>query len=263
MQGRLSIPMNNRIQSFPWKNWKEEFKILNENKFKYMEWTIDIYKFYKNPIFTDFKKILQLKKKYKINIYSITCDCFMERPFWKKKNKEYQIHFQDLIKAANRIGIKYVVIPLVDNGSIKSFREEKNLIEILNKNLNLFKKYNIKVLFEIDYDPSNVLRFIKMLDKKYFGINYDTGNSASLGYDIAEELTTYGKYIKNIHLKDRILGGTTVRLGNGNANFNIFFQIIKKIKYKGILIFQTARAKKFKKDVEEILINKKFIEKFL
>ena len=32
MQGRLVPPEQNKIQSFPWKNWDKEFKIANEIK---------------------------------------------------------------------------------------------------------------------------------------------------------------------------------------------------------------------------------------
>ena len=187
----------------------------------------------------------------------------MEKPFWRKKNEKYETYFQNLVKAAKQIGIKYIIIPLVDNGSIRNSQEEKRLFFLLKKNLLHIKKNKVQILFEVDFNPPKVLKFIKKLDQIFFGINYDTGNSASLGYDLVQEFSMYGKYIKNIHLKDRILNGSSVRLGKGDANFKILFQQITKIKYKGVLIFQTARAKKFKKDLEEILKNRSYIKKFL
>jgi len=48
---------------------------------------------------------------------------------------------------------------------------------------------------------------------KYFGINYDVANSASLGFEIDSEFKNYGKYIYNIHIKDRLKNGKSVRLG--------------------------------------------------
>ena len=75
-----------------------------------------------------------------------------------------------------------------------------------------------------------------------FGINYDTGNSASLGYDCSEEIRFYGKQILNVHIKDRKLYGSTVPLGYGNTNFNKIFQELNKISYRGNFILQTARA---------------------
>ena len=62
-------------------------------------------------------------------------------------------------------------------------------------------------------------KFIENFDKRLFGINYDSGNSASLGYNIDDEFKIYGKYIKNIHIKDRLYKGKTIRLGEGNVNF--------------------------------------------
>ena len=83
-----------------------------------------------------------------------------------------------------------------------------------------------------------------------------------MSYDIDKEFQVYGKYIKNIHIKDRLKRGKTVRLGSGNVNFNKFFKLIKKINYKGALIMQTARAIKKGDDFNELKTNLRFIKKF-
>ena len=70
------------------------------------------------------------------------------------------------------------------------------------------------------------------------GINYDTGNSAGLNYDLDDEIK-YFKYVKNIHIKDRILNGKTGRLGEGNCAYKKVFKVIKG-KYKGNFILQTS-----------------------
>ena len=57
--------------------------------------------------------------------------------------------------------------------------------------------------------------------------------SASLGYDIDEEIGSYKK-ISDIHIKDRVLNGGPVILGSGNVNFNIFFlKTLKLLSLKG------------------------------
>jgi sugar phosphate isomerase/epimerase len=98
---------------------------------------------------------------------------------------------------------------------------------------------------------------MKKFKTKKVGINYDTGNSAGLNYDFIDEIK-YFKYVKNIHIKDRILNGKTIRLGKGNWDYKKFFKLIKN-KYKGNFILQTARSKN-NKHVEEIIINKNFFE---
>ena len=72
-------------------------------------------------------------------------------------------------------------------------------------------------------------------------LNYDMGNSASLGYDPKEEIDILSKYIVNVHIKDRKLAGDTVPLGKGSVDFNSVLQNLKKINYKGDLILKYAR----------------------
>ena len=64
MQGRLSKPVKNLIQAFPWEDWEKEFKIANEISVNLMEWTLDDYKFFENPIMNNIgrKKIKDLRK---------------------------------------------------------------------------------------------------------------------------------------------------------------------------------------------------------
>jgi len=75
-----------------------------------------------------------------------------------------------------------------------------------------------------------------------FGINYDIGNSASMGYDPTEEFLAYGSRVFNVHVKDRSLGGATVPLGLGVAQFDLVFERLSRSKYEGNFILQTARA---------------------
>jgi hexulose-6-phosphate isomerase len=75
-----------------------------------------------------------------------------------------------------------------------------------------------------------------------FGINYDSGNSAALGYDSAEEISAYAARILNVHVKDRLFGGTTVPLGTGAADLAKTIRLIELSGYRGQYILQTARA---------------------
>ena len=84
-------------------------------------------------------------------------------------------------------------------------------------------------------------RLIDRFPRDSFGINYDIGNSASLGFDPAEEFAAYGTRIINVHVKDRHLGGNTVGLGDGDANFDAVFAGLANLRYSGNLILQTAR----------------------
>ena len=259
MQGRLVNSLYDKIQCFPQKNWIKELELAKKNNFSIMEWTINSINLKKNPLFNgNIKKIIFYKKKFKIKIPSITCDYFMEKAFFKFKKKERKKIINTifkLIRNSEKLKVKYFVIPLVDNSSIKSPQQEKMVIQLVKKILIKFKK--IKILFETDYYPSKVLNFIKKFKSNRVGINYDSGNSANLGYNYKEELK-YFKYVKNFHIKDRRYKGKTVRLGQGNTNLREILRYMKKIKYKNNFILQTARSKK-KQHEKELNINRNYI----
>jgi sugar phosphate isomerase/epimerase len=262
MQGRLvNSEKKNAIQYFPSKNWSKEFKIGNKIDLKIIEWTINKENIKKNPLYNGklnfLKKII---KKFEMKVPSVTCDYFMQNPFFKKKNlknkKKILNILKKIIENGNKIGIKYYIFPLVDNSSVQSIAEENYLIREIKKILPFLRK-NSKILFETDLRPDKVVNFIKKFRSSKIGINYDTGNSANLNYDFSDEIK-YLRFIKNIHIKDREFGGNTVRLGEGNWNYKKFFKLIKR-KYNGNFILQTARSK-CNNHIKEILINKFFFK---
>ena len=253
MQGRLSKRIDNKVQAFPKENWRLEFEKAKKLGLKSIEWTLDSSYLQKNPIFTQIgqETIKKLSKKYSIKVDSITCDYFMEKPFWKIKKNEFVINYlKKILNSCKILNIKFLVIPLVDKGSIKNFKERKNLLKICKTIIKYLRKSNVKIIFESDFPPEKLKKFIFQFDKRYFGINYDVGNSAGLNYDIDKEFKCYGSYICNVHIKERYKNGVSIKLGQGNANFYKLFENLKKIKFKRNLILQTARSKKNRHMIE-------------
>jgi len=261
MQGRLvDSEKKNLLQYFPAKQWKKEIILAEKIGFKIFEWTINYENIKKNHLynFNKNKELLKFLAYHSICIPSVTCDFFMQKPFFKsKKFKSTLADLMRVIELSKNVGSKFIILPLVDNSSISNVQQEGTLVKELKK-VSKFLNNDQKILFEIDYPPNKIIPFIKKFNKK-FGINYDTGNSASLGYDFNEE-KKYFKFVHNVHIKDRIYRGQSVRLGKGDFSFKEFFVHLKKINYKGNLILQTARSKKH---INEIILNKNFIENFL
>ena len=267
MQGRLVDMVNEQIQAFPWRDWEKEINLAYENNLNLMEWTLDSENLYENPIMNKEgkEKIIKLIKNKIISIKSLTGDCFMQNPFWKSsgiEREKLQTKFIDICKNSSDIGIEFIVIPLVDNGSLENQFQAEILFNFLIKYSKFFRLNNLKIVFESDLNPFHLKSFINQYPIDIFGINYDIGNSASLGYSPKKEFEIYGKRIFNVHIKDRLFKGTTVNLGDGDANFNMVFKNLKKINYKGNLILQTARSKEGN-HVETILIYKKFIKNLI
>lgn len=247
MQGRLCDRVDGKIQAFPWQDWEQEFPVAKQIDIKLMEWTLDQDNLYENPLMTETgrAKIKALSNEYQVAIDSLTGDCFMQAPFFKADDATRGSLLEDLseiIKACADVGIKYVLIPLVDNGSIQTLEQQESLIEgLLPLSQRLIDK-KMKIVFESDFPPEKLASFIALFPEDAFGINYDIGNSAALGYSPEKEIYAYGHRIDNVHIKDRVLHGTTVPLGTGNANFPAVFEALKKSQYSGNFILQTARA---------------------
>ena len=244
MQGRLSPIIDGRIQSFPWNYWEDEFLLAEKIGVHLMEWTIDSKELERNPIYLNEgrERIAGLSRSRKVSIPSVTSDYFMENPPWvSKSNDVNQIH-RNTLAGMQIIGSKVLVIPLVDNSSILNDEKELQFLEFITNMQSSLREHEIKIAIESDFEPKKLSNFISKFDPELVGINYDIGNSASLGFNSSQELSLYGDRVINVHVKDRILGGTTVPLGAGHADLPGTVQLLEQIGYKGNYILQTARA---------------------
>lgn len=248
MQGRLSPIVDGKIQAFPWDHWQAEFALAAQLGFDTMEWTIECPHLYANPLLLPVgrERIHQLCLQYGVTIPSLTGDCFMQFPFWKVEHRKTRLHLLDdmyaVLDASAELGIKLIVVPLVDNGCLGNEAQIAHLFDGLKAMEGLLRRANLQIAFESDFPPQKLKQWIDQLDSQIFGINYDSGNSAALGYDPGEELAAYGDRILNVHIKDRLLGGTTVPLGTGNADLPRLCQLFLDMNYSGKYILQTARA---------------------
>ena len=239
MQGRLSEPEGDLIQSFPSASWQSEFPKAERLGLRYIEWTIDHSNFWSNPIFVCEEEIRALNEAENgVRVQSITCDFVMHRG---QLDSEMLFSLSWLMRFGSHLGISLYVVPLVDQTSvpIDSVHDVKDLFLKIDA---LARQLDVKVLFESDLSPENLSAFIEELPEDTFGINYDSGNSASLGYHPSDEFDLYGHRIKNIHIKDRMFGGETVRLGLGDVDFGSLFSSINRVGYNGALILQAARV---------------------
>ncbi len=247
MQGRLSPIVDGKIQAFPWDHWREEFPVAEQCGFSIMEWTMDQDRLDHNPLMTEDGRheIRRLADRHGIRIPTLTGDCFMQAPFHKTAGAEREALidcFSRVVAACGDLGVGCIVLPLVDDSALEDRAQEEDLAEGLARLLPGLERHKVRIIFESDFPAAHLADFVAALPAEHFGINYDIGNSASLGFDPGEEIAAYGERIENVHVKDRILGGTTVPLGEGDADFPTVFEALKRQGYQGLFVLQTARA---------------------
>ena len=200
LQGRLvDSERKGFIQYFPSNTWTKELKIANENKIKFIEWVVSYENIKLNPLF--YKSGTNIVKKYikrfKVKIRSADLQFFVKKPFYKASGKEYYKRLnllKNVIINSQKIGIKFIILPVLEKASIKNAKEEKIFI---NEVLKLKKYLNKKsyILLESDYSPKKFLNLMKKINSNKIGINYDTGNSAAQGYNFSNEKIPFSTFI--------------------------------------------------------------------
>src|SRR3989338_4271443 len=169
MQGRLSSKVDGKIQAFPWLSWEQEFAIASQYEFQLMEWTLDYEKLYENPLMTQLgrKRILQLCSDYGVLVQSLTGDCFMQAPFYKNQDLLIQDKLLEdakrIIEACNEMAIRYIVMPLVDSGSLEYDEQEMALLTGLEQLKPVLQKGQCRIIFESDYTPQELRRLLRCI----------------------------------------------------------------------------------------------------
>jgi L-ribulose-5-phosphate 3-epimerase len=246
MQGRLLPKFQGRYQAHPIDYWQDEFVIAQQIGLDCIEFILDYNDVDQNPLMhkSGVEEIKVLAKATGVEVYTICADYFMEAPL-HNKDQNISIHSQEilirLINSAADLNVKDIVIPCVDQSSLDTPATTERFIKLLKPVLKLAEKKNINLSLETDLAPKPFLELLNRLSSERVTVNYDIGNSAALGYDPKEELNYYGDRITDIHIKDRLLNGGPVKLGKGNANFEMFFHALKEFDYKGPFIMQAYR----------------------
>jgi hexulose-6-phosphate isomerase len=247
MQGRLVPPTDNRIQCFPRLNWEDEFELGAKAGIDCIEWIYDLYGSDVNPIATDagIGKMKALTLKTGIRVLSICLDYFMERPLVRATDGELneRLSLIDwLLGCGHSLGVNRVVVPFVDASRIDTEAEFESVIGTLQRILLMAEKIGIEIHLETSLQPARFASLLGRLPHPMLKVNYDSGNSSSLGYKPNDEFAAYGKRVGSVHIKDRLLGGITVPIGTGNADFPALAKCLKMVDYSGDFILQEARG---------------------
>jgi len=246
MQGRLLPATDGRIQCFPRENWSDEFALAARAHLDSIEWIYDEYGADINPLATDegIESILASVDAHGVRVTSVCADYFMERPLVRATGSELEERVEVLLwllERCRRLGVTRIVLPFVDASRIDTAGELTQAISILGQVSGGAEELGIELHIETSLAPDSLAGFLSRLPSEVIKVNYDSGNSASLGYDPREEFSTYGTRIGSVHIKDRVLRGGTVPLGSGDADLPAVFECLRDLNYNGDLIMQVAR----------------------
>jgi hexulose-6-phosphate isomerase len=245
MQGRLSPPVGDAIQAFPAACWRDEFAAARQAGLSHIEWIFDCEDL-DNPVAgpSGVAEMQSLSARSGVKVASLCADYFMTHPLLRGSEQERTARAEKLAWLVGRCGaanIGHVVLPFVDRSKIETPAERDHLLRLLRSLSPVLSQHGVELHLETSLPPEPFAALLRDLDCPLVKINYDLGNSASLGFDLAEEFAAYGPRIGSIHLKDRVKGGTTVPLGRGDVDFPAFFRLVDEIEYQGDFVLQVAR----------------------
>ena len=240
MQGRLLPPQEGKLQCFPRSGWEREFDLAAEVPLDYIEWIFDTHGLEINPLRSkDGVADLQARvARTGVKIKSVCADYFMDFPL--ARCAESLSVLWDLLDHCKVLGVTRVVLPFVDNSAITP-EEFDNVTDILKRAADRASRLGVELHLETSLHPGRFAELLSDLPTSTVKVNYDSGNSASLGYAPEEEFACIGPRIGSVHIKDRILNGGTVPLGSGNADFDAVFNQLRNIEYEGDFTLQVAR----------------------
>jgi sugar phosphate isomerase/epimerase len=246
MQGRLVPKYQGRYQAFPIGYWKDEFVVAQECGLNLIEFILDFNDADENPLLKEggVEEIKSIIKKTSVSVQTICADYFMEAPLHSINNvtaqKSRKVMLR-LLDAAKSLGVTDIVVPCVDQSTLDGQGATDRFVENLIPMVEIAEKYDINLSLETDLAPQAFVELLDRFNSSRVTVNYDIGNSAALGFDSDEELATYGDRITDIHIKDRMLAGGPVILGEGNADFTKFFSKLEEFDYQGPFILQAYR----------------------
>jgi len=248
MQGRLVPPSDGRIQCFPRDDWADEFPRAAAAGLDCIEWIYDEHGADVNPLATDggIDAVRALADEHGVRVASVCADYFMDQPLVRATPAELARRAEALdwlLGRCDRLGATRVVVPFVDASRIDTAAELDEAAGALRRALPVAEKSGIELHLESSLEPERLAGLIAALDHPLLKVNYDSGNSSSLGYHPRDEFAAYGPLVGSVHVKDRVFEGTTVPLGSGDADLPALFDCLRKVGYDGDVVLQVARGR--------------------
>lgn len=246
MQGRLLPPFEGRFQAFPAAGWRQEFAAAKRAGLSSIEWIYEVPHEADNPLGNDkgIAEMLALSETSNVSVGSLCADYYMDRRLVvdAEPQSEQFNHLKWLLQRADKLALRYIVLPFVDRSSLRSGNDIAALTDALTRLLPDAKRTGVELHLETDLPPDDFAALLSAINHPLLKANYDIGNSASLGFNQEEELRKLAPWLGSVHVKDRVLGGGTVPLGTGNADLPGCFRALSAAGYARLYILQAARG---------------------
>lgn len=238
VQGRLIQSPPGMLQWFPQDFWEHELFLAGSLGFSYVELIAERQHNPANPLWTDagLARILALCERIGLECYSFCNDFIIEHDLRGAVEQSCQ-----LLRQGARLGMKKLVFPLFERSelTVDNWPDYQGaLIEVAD----CAARQEILLCLETNLPAGQLVEFLDRCDHGALRVVFDTGNRATLGHDLPEEIRQLTDYLEHIHLKDKNKSAENVHLGTGLVEFDKTFSALAGVGYQGGYTFETTRG---------------------
>lgn len=262
LQGRLSPRPPHRLQAFPWGSWQREFATARAAGFGAIEWLFEAERAFENPLWTaeGRDEIRRIVAETGVEVRSVCADYVMVHRL-AGDGPAVRAHalgvLVELVEHAAAVGARRILVPLLETSAIDSPELEDEAVACLRRARLAAEHHDVVLALEMDVRGDRYAAIVERVGSTHARAYYDTGNSAARGFAIDEDVVPLLPFLEAVHVKDRVLGGSSCPLGRGAARFGPFFQTLLREGWTGDLVLQSWFGDDWHCDA---LRNKNFVE---
>jgi L-ribulose-5-phosphate 3-epimerase len=243
MQGRLSPRPSNRLQAFPHQTWPEELAQAKRLGFSYLEWIYEAERAEENPIVSSAGRasIRACARASGLPVGSVCADYFMVHRLAggsATSRAEHAAALCELVRWTRELGATRILLPLLETSAVGTPELVREVTESIQSVCSTLDECNVVLGLEMEIAGKDYAAVIRGIGHDKVRAYYDTGNSTAQGFDIAKDILPLLPVLEAVHLKDRVVNGTSQPFGRGAANFAEFFGVLTASGYHGDFLTQ-------------------------
>lgn len=243
MQGRLSPRPEHRLQAFPHQTWPEELAHAKRLGFDFIEWIYEADRAEENPIASRAGRaaIRACSRATELPVASVCADYFMIQRLAGGSAEQRRTNAEalsELVRWTRDIGASRILLPLLETSAVDTPELVRDVTESIQRVCTSLEQNDVTLGLEMEIPGEAYAAVIRGIGHPLVGAYYDTGNSTAQGLDIERDIEPLLPLLKAVHLKDRVVGGTSQPFGRGAANFTGFFGVLARAGYRGDFLTQ-------------------------
>jgi hexulose-6-phosphate isomerase len=146
---------------------------------------------------------------------------------------------RNAIEACAQIGASVMLVPFFGTAALKSKEHSRRLVDEIRGLSTMAEDRGICLALETMLKATQLVDVVESIGSDQVKVYFDTGNTASKGYQVVQEITTLGDAIAQVHVKDH----PSRTLGEGSIDFNGVIDALENTGFDGYLVLETPSLK--------------------